>query len=89
MLTSWSSIVRDGVLTYLILYQTWSHAPSLVIYFVIYNWLDSVCIKLVGWTLSFVFPDRIQIPKTQLAYSTFRPCTPSSDPMFPLNLQKK
>ena len=33
---------------YLILYQTWYQAPLLVIYFVIYNLLDPVCIKLVG-----------------------------------------
>ena len=40
--------------------------------------------------MSFVFPDRIEVPKTpQLAYSTFRPCTPTSDPMFSLNFEKK
>ena len=27
--------------------------------FFIYNLLDPVCFKLVGWTVSFVFPDQI------------------------------
>ena len=57
-----------------------------------YNLLDPVCIKINWWPelhVSFVFPDRIQIPKTpQLAYSTFRPCTPSSHPIFSLNLRE-
>ena len=42
--------------------------------------------------MSFVFPDQIEVPKTpQLAYSTFRPCTPTptSDPMFSLNFKKE
>ena len=52
-------VLSEMKFTYLILYQTWYQAPLLVIYFVIYNLLDPVCIKLVGWTVSFVFPDRI------------------------------
>lgn len=60
MLPSWSNIFRDEV-------YIPNFIPNLVtstfIGYLFHYLLDPVCIKLVGWNVSFVFPDRIQIPK--------------------------